>query len=712
MDTGPPRTKRVPTTNITGARWENEKITPSKSHRKIKKDQIPKQTILGPKERLLRRETNHRPLQIEQMHQTTKIQNVNNESSPAATAQRMLDSSAGLERRVLARASHPKKKTLPRFPLPRTKLAIQSPSIWPKHWTTNIYKTDGSCRQSISSKRHLVPAVSGRFVNNKQLKRREHSTLSNCHLSNRVLRMDHKPKQIPHTARTNIPMARSSLRPTKTHGPNSRRENGRVKNTNFSTGPLKKMHKKENNETTRVGQLDWSIQSFHSAANFKNKNIAKILQQTAPRFANKAHKRHEIKPSQMVFRFGDTPSIRRPISVNHHPNGCIIKRLRFPNRSRSFPRKVRSIYDLSNKHIGTPDSLVCSANGSREKRVHSDPLRQCLSSISSQKRHISGVSPFNDFRTDMEKSSYSKLDNIHLTHTGQIQRPGRPTLKGNNNINRMVSSPKSIPESHSQEKSETTGGLVCHQPKSPVKDIHFSMSGPKGSGSGRNVNELVEVGTPICFSPDQFDFEGFSETGRNSLRVCNLNYTGPSQTMVHEPTNQGSPLGDSRSSPTTSSERQTNDSTNAFQASRVDLIKSAYIKQFPNCPRAVDLMATPLRKSSVKDYQQKWKCFISFLSRNSITFSEVTMASVLQFFTYLFYEKHLKPGTVAHYRSALMVPLKMHFQIDLNSRAIADLVRSMFIQRPNKPVTAPSWSLNKVLEFLDNQQSLNDSHAS
>ena len=84
------------------------------------------------------------------------------------------------------------------------------------------------------------------------------------------------------------------------------------------------------------------------------------------------------------------------------------------------------------------------------------------------------------------------------------------------------------------------------------------------------------------------------------------------------------------------------------------------------------------------------------------------MASVLQFFTYLFYEKHLKPGTVAHYRSALMVPLKMHFQIDLNSRAIADLVRSMFIQRPNKPVTAPSWSLNKVLEFLDNQQSLND----
>ena len=52
--------------------------------------------------------------------------------------------------------------------------------------------------------------------------------------------------------------------------------------------------------------------------------------------------------------------------------------------------------------------------------------------------------------------------------------------------------------------------------------------------------------------------------------------------------------------------------------------------------------------------------------------------------------------------------MKMHFQIDLKSQAIADLIRSMFIQRPNTPVTAPAWSLNKVLEFLDKQHNILD----
>ena len=445
-----------------------------------------------------------------------------------------------------------------------------------------------------------------------------------------------------------------------------------------------------------------------------NKNITKIFQKTAPRFTSKALKRHETEPSQMVFRYSDTPSIRRPISVNHNPNRCIIKRLRIPNRSRSFPRRIRPVYDLFNKHTGTHDYMVRSTNGSREKRVHSDPLRQFSSSISSQKRHISGFSSNNAFRTHMEKSLCTKLDTLHLTHSGKVQRPGGPTLKGNNHINRMVSSPKSVPTSHSQEKSKCAGGLVRHQPQQPVKDIHFSVPGSNGGSSRRNVSELVEVGTPICFSPDQFDFEGFSETERNSLQVCNLDYPRPAETVVHESTNQGSPLGDSGSSSSTNGERQTSDSRHTYQASRVDLIKSAYTKQFPNCSRAVDLMATPLRKSSLKDYQQKWKCFMSFLSRNNIT--EVTMASVLQFLTYLFYERHLKPGTVAHYRSALIVPLQMHFQIDLKSRAksraIADLLRSMFIQRPNRPITAPSWSLNKVLEFLDSQHGMKDSHAS
>ena len=115
-------------------------------------------------------------------------------------------------------------------------------------------------------------------------------------------------------------------------------------------------------------------------------------------------------------------------------------------------------------------------------------------------------------------------------------------------------------------------------------------------------------------------------------------------------------------------------------------------------------MAAPLRKSSISDYDQKWKTFLRFLEKNNIELEKITIENVLQFFTYLFYEKHRRPGTVAHYRTALTIPLRIHFQIDLRIPAVADLMRSMNLQRPIVPVTAPAWSLNKVLEFLDNPE--------
>ena len=106
----PPNQRRPPTTNITSPRLEDEKIIQPKSHRKNGKNKVSEQAFPGPKERRSRRETHYRPLQIKQKYKIGDIQNANNESSPAATAQRMFDSSAGLERRVLARSSFTKKK--------------------------------------------------------------------------------------------------------------------------------------------------------------------------------------------------------------------------------------------------------------------------------------------------------------------------------------------------------------------------------------------------------------------------------------------------------------------------------------------------------------------------------------------------------------------------------------------------------------------------
>ena len=142
-------------------------------------------------------------------------------------------------------------------------------------------------------------------------------------------------------------------------------------------------------------------------------------------------------------------------------------------------------------------------------------------------------------------------------------------------------------------------------------------------------------------------------------------------------------------------------STRSYQTSRLEIIRAAYDKEFPDCKQAVTLMAAPIHSVYDNEYEKKWKAFMSFLKINNIPFKEISLAYVIQFLTFLFYAKHLNPKTVAQYQTALVKPLRYYLGINLVVPAVADLLRAMCLQRPSVPVLAPAWSLNKVLTFLD-----------
>ena len=92
---------------------------------------------------------------------------------------------------------------------------------------------------------------------------------------------------------------------------------------------------------------------------------------------------------------------------------------------------------------------------------------------------------------------------------------------------------------------------------------------------------------------------------------------------------------------------------------------------------------------------------MSFLRTNNIPFQDISLTSVIKFLAFLFHSKNLKPKTVAQYRTALAKPLRTYFGIDLIVPPVSDLLKSICLQRPSVPVSAPSWSLNKVLTYLD-----------
>ena len=58
-------------------------------------------------------------------------------------------------------------------------------------------------------------------------------------------------------------------------------------------------------------------------------------------------------------------------------------------------------------------------------------------------------------------------------------------------------------------------------------------------------------------------------------------------------------------------------------------------------------------------------------------------------------------STIAHYRAALSVPLRKILHIDVLNPAVSDMIKAMSIARPSKPFVAPSWNLQKVLDYIE-----------
>ena len=498
-------------------------------------------------------------------------------------------------------------------------------------------------------------------------------------------------------------MAWCTFRPSEPHSSSNKRQNRRTEEANNISSNLNNLFKTHNNAGSRSSQLDWPVSSSHPSTIVKNKNSAKSFQKSTTRLPNKTQQRNETESRQVDFNTHDSSISRQPSNNNYDTDRCIIKRLGFSDKRKVIPRNIRQNSKLLNQHTGVIDNLVCSFNGEREKCSYSDSMRQLHSCSSCQTLYVHNIPHSNDIGAHLEESNCSKMDTVDLSHSREVQRSSRSIVKKRYPVNRMVSVQKRLPQLNPQGTPKNRSGSVRDKPKSPIENICITMPRQEGNSSGCNDSQLGQVETLVSVSTIEYDFEGFSEIIRDPLQKCDSDNTGDTnQTMVHGITTEEFTIENYECALTTSSGRQTGENIQTYETPRLDLIKTAYGKQYPNCTEAVTLMAAPLRVTSIKDYQHKWKTFMTFILKNNISFDTVTIGNVLQFLTSLFYEKHLKPGTIAHYRTALTVPLKTYFNIDLKVPAVADLLRAMWLQRPNKPVSAPAWSLNKVLEFLDN----------
>ena len=68
------------------------------------------------------------------------------------------------------------------------------------------------------------------------------------------------------------------------------------------------------------------------------------------------------------------------------------------------------------------------------------------------------------------------------------------------------------------------------------------------------------------------------------------------------------------------------------------------------------------------------------------------------------FENHLQANTITSYRSALVKPLLLGLNHTVDSGRFTELCRAFFHIRPPPPMVKLQWSLNKVLDFFEDQK--------
>ena len=644
---------------------------------------------------------NFRSLRAQQIHRLSNIQNVDTEGGKVAPTKRILDSVHRYARWILPLASSPKQKGLSGLHLQRPGLYLQGGPIRIECGPQSLYKSRSTCSLRASQSWRVGDPVFGRYLDRRSLRRSLQTSFTESTANNQENGISDQRNKISIGTSPEVRVAGSRMGLNITQSPSDSRKNNQSEKKTYLNYTRHILHSKGHSMHSRVSKLDCTVRPNSKTTLINNKTDPKNVQKQAKGL----HLLHSTKSQNALKRLdlgGFIPSSPRLSSSRHYStNGCIPKRLGIPGKPTKVLRQLRPHNELLHKRTRVTNSLVCYTSNIKKKRCGASSMRQHNHNTSSKKRRIIEPSASNSSRINLEKSCSTELDPTGSTYWRRIQRSRRPTFQERGPVNRMVPKSQRFQES-SQVEPQSSGGLICHQPKQQTEYICQPMSGPAGNSSGCTDDQLGEMESLISLSPVPADFPGFGETEQNILHECSPSHSRDSnETMVHGSQTAEDPISGDRGTPATSCGRQGSTSTTNYQTSRMAVIRTAYEKKFPSCHAAIDLLTKPLRKSSLKDYEGKWLRFCSFLKDRHISPDNITLASVIEFFTYLFHDKNLRPGTIAHYRSALSVPLQLQFKIDLHDSAVSTLLRAMYIQKPNPPVTAPLWNLNKVLSLLD-----------
>ena len=695
------KTEKTPSKTFKSIRQNSTRIKEKEGNREGQTTPLAVTTVYSTKAGFPGGPPNSGSVSTKFVHSMPFFQNANHKGNQVSSTTRILDNLHRFPRRLLARARSPEQKTLSRVYIQKPRLPVQGYALRFECRAADIHKSNVAFSESTSERRYMVPSIPRRPTADSSNTRRVHQNWSNCSNHHQGHGLTHKREEVETHTSSGLRMARNTVESPIIHGASGRKEifmptGGFGVNHNIKT-----LHKKNSDENSGSLQLDRSKRPQYSPPHDNNKNYSKVPFQSTSRLTHSNTTELEDTP----VRLGKRKSISTTSGItntgSNDPNGCFSSRLGIHNKSDTLQREIHPLNEVLHQHQGTNCHLVSTFENLRKEHHNTGSVRQLFRHSSFTERRINVLSSLLTSRANMEESNTLQLDTQSITYKRNFQCNSRSTIQEQPNLNRMVSIRQGLSEGSRNEPTSRSGSFR-NKTEQETSNICVTMSRPRSNSSELTNNSLGQMEPPLPVPTDSFDFEGFVSSEPVLIHERSAHHTRHAdETLVYGSTTAESPIDSSRSETSTNSSEQTDDPTTHYQASRVEVIRTAYRTKFNSDQQTLSLLATPIRQSSLNDYEIKWNKFCSYLRERGITPLQLSLASVLEFLSYLFYEKNLRPNTVSHYRSALTVPLRLKFNIDLHDPAVSHLLRSMSIKRPNNPSSAPKWCLNKVLQLLD-----------
>ena len=282
------------------------------------------------------------------------------------------------------------------------------------------------------------------------------------------------------------------------------------------------------------------------------------------------------------------------------------------------------------------------------------------------------------------------------------ERPGRQGLEEFSNFDRVVSRRDLVSESL-QQTGDSPGGFDGHFGECETVSLRLPLPRPESLGDRRLLLGLESLGLNLPVPTIPIVARSGSQTellpGQrfydcSSLAVSPLVSSSVLQVPSPTPTQRGP-----HSVPMDLPGGSIPSGGGQVPTTRLDFMKRSLLNDGFSMA-AVDYFLSCHKSSTQSQYQSTWARFLAFLDSELVRPSEVRLYHVHNFLAKEALDKGKAYRTVATYKCALALPLKICWDLDLDNIHTRKFMMGVWNGNPPKPTPMPSWDLSELLVFI------------